>query len=225
MSDSDQRRAEAIYAIWQDPTTYNAYRHGPPYLPGLPFDREASAKQGSEAPMGTIAEAPLGALVAGLRALAFIHQTYHWQTRGKSFYADHQLFERLYNESLGQIDKLAEKAVFIESEGSVDGTTQVAAIGEFIRAFYVGASYGPEQMIEATYQAERRFLELLNTVRSQLQAGGDKPTTGQLPSGLDNLLQEIADTHEGFMYLLGQRSKVANRTATTKSYDYRRTSK
>lgn len=224
MSDSaGSRRTEAVHAIWQDPTTYNAYRHGPPYLPGLPFVREGSTKTADEAQ--GIVPSLLGGLLAVLRALALIHQTYHWQTRGKSFYTDHLLFERLYNDTQKHIDPLAERVVFLESEGAVDASIQVDAVGEAVKLFYKGASHGSEAMIESAYQAERHFLTLLDTVRKSLQAAGSAPTSGQLPSGLDNLLQDIADTHEGFMYLLGQRNKVASKTASRPSYDYSRGSK
>lgn len=54
----------------------------------------------------------VGALyIASLKALALIHQHSHWTAKGVTFYGDHLLFERLYNDTLELLDEAAEKFV------------------------------------------------------------------------------------------------------------------
>jgi hypothetical protein len=84
--------ADATQAIWQDPSSYDPYTQGPPYLPESPSRRTASQKVSSE--FG------LPEALAALRALAMVHQTHHWLTSGPAFYADHLLFERLYADTM-----------------------------------------------------------------------------------------------------------------------------
>ena len=43
--------------------------------------------------------------------LQTIYKTCHWLTRGSAYYADHQLFERLYGEVTEEIDFLVEKMI------------------------------------------------------------------------------------------------------------------
>jgi hypothetical protein len=55
--------------------------------------------------------AELGVLLSALKALAVVHQSHHWQTRGVTYYGDHLLFERIYGNVDGEVDGIAEKAV------------------------------------------------------------------------------------------------------------------
>lgn len=48
------------------------------------------------------------ALWAGLRGSHHLYWTLHWQAKGQPFYADHELFGRLYKARVEQIDSLAE---------------------------------------------------------------------------------------------------------------------
>src|ERR1700733_8176214 len=116
---------ESIQVVWHDPTAYDPLKHGPPYLPGVTYEpvklsseqkkeirrraKQASDLVAPEIPGYQRADLPM--LLAAMQAAAMVHQMHHWMCKGPTFFADHKLFERLYEESLELIDQLAEKAV------------------------------------------------------------------------------------------------------------------
>lgn len=142
----------------------------------------------------------LGGVLAVLRAASIVHQAHHWQTRGSSFYGDHQLFDRLYSEGLEGIDQVAERAVGLggrELVGAARQSTLVADLiarwtsmsGDSSAAGLAGISLGVERDVVSAVTEAKRSLE----------------ASGRLTEGTDNLLQGIADQHEEFVYLLQQR--------------------
>lgn len=201
-------------------------KHGPPYLK-LSADKKASVRQAFSERSAQLqqfidiqaayydalpvnAEEPLRPLswvLASLRALSLVHQTHHWQTRGGSYYADHLLFQRLYEDGTGLIDQVAERAVGLGSSALVDLTRQINNIHRIITmamsAFGESAS-SPEQMVQRSLVGEMLFLKFLGQMISKLEA------SGALTPGLSNLLEGVADKHEEFTYLLSQRSKTAS---------------
>src|ERR1700760_4998396 len=97
---------DSMHALWVDPLKFDVTENGPPYLP----EKSARVRTAHSHTLGELL-APfegkpgqeLGLLVAVLRAASVVHQSHHWQTRGTSFYGDHLLFEKLYNDSLEAI--------------------------------------------------------------------------------------------------------------------------
>lgn len=231
---SDENHAPSIYAVWHDPTTYDHLKMGPPYLPGPENWKSAGRpKEASGAPdsdslqevkalvareaanedvvntlghflldYGQNAMAELGALLSYLRAINFAHQTHHWQTRGPSFYADHLLFERLYNDTLKMVDQLAERSVGKGSPLLVNAVIQSTHQLLILKDLYNGAPMepGPEECVLVSLKGVLRFLVLLQLVHGLLEK------KGMLSHGTDNLLQDIADKSEEFVYLLKQRT-------------------
>ena len=236
--------ADSIYAVWHDPTTYDHLKMGPPYLPGpesrkaLGRQKEASAIPDSDSlaevralvskeaanedvanvlghfllDYGQESMAELAALLTYLRALAFVHQTHHWQTRGPTFFADHQLFDRLYNDTLPMIDKIAERCVGAGSPSLVNpviqSTHQLLIIKDLYNAAPMQAE--TEQCVLISFKGVLRFLVLLRIAYGLLEK------KGMLSHGIDNLVQDIADKSEEFVYLLKQRAggRTAKRTAS-----------
>jgi DNA-binding ferritin-like protein len=135
----------------------------------------------------------LSRLVALLRAVQIIHHTAHWQTAGATFYGDHLLFERLYTGITEEFDGLAEKAVAYCGVGSVDAPGQAAQILEVI------ATVTGTDLVRKSLTAEQAVQDEIEECRAVLEAAGE------LPLGLDNYLQGLADSHETAIYLLGQR--------------------
>lgn len=179
----------SLWSIWHDPTSYDHMQVGPPYLPG---------KTASAAPPAY----PLGALLACLRASSQLHQSNHWRTKGKSFYGDHLLFMRLYEDGLDFIDQVAERAVGMGASAVVDPMVQAQQILGWCTQF-CGEGFtsdDPEACVVTSLKAEQQVCRCIDTVYKQLEAAG------QLSSGTDNLLQGVADLHEGFVYLLQQRN-------------------
>lgn len=216
---STQGPYDSVEVVWHDPTKYDAIKHGPSYLPGR--SRLASAqkaevrafvKQAAAPGLQDLPEAsPLSMVLTFMLALSHVHQTHHWQTAGQSFYADHLLFERLYNESFDFIDQVAERAVGIYGVGSVDPFLQATGV-QMVVAFVCGhtkddtmqpslEAHTPELMVERSLRGEVKFLKVLE---ASIQALGE---FGKLSPGTSNLLEGVSDKHETFVYLLRQRSQ------------------
>lgn len=155
--------------------------------------------------------AELGVLVGVLRAASIVHQSHHWQIQGNSYYGDHLLFDRLYSDSLGFIDSVAERAVGSGDRNLVCPKTQSVLIQDLI-AYWCQATgeLDPHVMVAVSLTIERSVLELIKTAKARLSA------QDKLSDGTDNLLQGVADKHEEFVYLLQQRV----REASTR-YDFR----
>ncbi len=213
--------AESIYALWHDPTTYDHMKMGPPYLPDMQVRLARSTKReirayvqktANESPVAQIfmhlvgdyqglALAELGAFVAVLRSAALVHQSHHWQTRGDTFYSDHKLYEGLYEESLSFIDRIAERAVGAGNRLLVHPVIQASQVGSIVKFFCgdIQADPTPDQYALVSFMTEVYVLSFLGMTYQALEA------TQMLSKGTDNLLQETADKHETFVYLLRQR--------------------
>jgi len=137
----------------------------------------------------------LGALTAVLRLLAITAQSYHWRTSGQSYYEDHQLFERVYNDVNAMVDPLAERTIGLTGRGEVfSPAAQWTAMGAILEHTLLSDDF-PAALLQfsvTTLQDIHKVLEGLE------QAGA-------LTDGLENLLQGFADTIEEHVYLLRQR--------------------
>jgi DNA-binding ferritin-like protein len=213
--------AESIYALWHDPSTYDHMRMGPPYLPDAQVRlaqttkrtlREEVQKYANDSPVAQIFStlvgqyqgivlAELGALVAVLRAAALIHQSHHWQTRGDSFYGDHLLYERLYDDSLDLVDRVAERAVGSGHRLLVQPVIQADQVGSLVKFFCgdIKSDPNPDEYAAISFMTEVYVLSFLGLAYNALEA------SQLLTNGTDNLLQDVSDKHESFMYLLRQR--------------------
>lgn len=203
---------DSIHALWVDPLAFEPDENGPPYLPEKPRVKVASGADSvltvvvDGLPAGPAVE--LAALVAILRAGALVHQSHHWQTNGPSYYGDHLLFERVYNESVGFIDQVAERAVGLGAEAFVGPTLQARLIPVITR-MWCSDGGDPSEFVSLSLSVERCIVDCIETARAILR------DRSELSSGTDNLLQGVADKHEEFIYLLQQR------THTDYSYDSR----
>jgi DNA-binding ferritin-like protein len=198
---------ESTHATWVDPLTYDFLRNGPPYLPeGERGTRMASLSVEVDIFSQLVRDyqalpmAELGVLVSILRAASIVHQGHHWQTRGGNFYGDHLLFERLYNDSLGFIDQIAERAVGSGSRDLVCPKTQLRQASDLAQLW----CSTPEEptsfdMVGVSLRIEQDVLGALKAARLSLES------KGLLTDGTDNLIQGVADKHEEFVYLLQQR--------------------
>lgn len=215
---------DSLYAMWHDPLAYDHMEMGPPYLPEG-TSKFASSVRGPErfklyraanaAPLeqifshlvGEYSHYPmseLAVLLSCLRAAAFVHQTHHWQTRGDTFYADHLLYERLYNDSLPMIDQLAERTVGSGHHLLVHPVIQSGQVASLVK-FFVGdiqTNLTTDESARVSLVTEVQLLALLSMVYQTIEG------KQQLSPGTDNLLQDGADKHESFVYLLRQRNQV-----------------
>lgn len=149
---------------------------------------------------GGVSYAELSVVLVHLRYLAVVHQTHHWIAQGDPFYSDHQLFERLYNDVVKEIDDVAEKSIGLGSEHNVNLMLQVSQLNQLCKA------YGSPQTVpqssdlaRTSLVAECNFLKILEAACESMRSQGtDTP-------GIENLLQGIADLHENHVYLLKRR--------------------
>lgn len=214
--------SETLAAVWGDPTEYDMQKHGPPYLPPVTaaqrqearkFAQKRAAYYDVERP-SVDKYAPLSFLLAFMRALYLIHQTAHWQTRGGHYYADHTLFQRIYEESLEGIDSIAERSIGLGGPQHVALGSQIEAIEAIIGMISKGEAVPDvESLVRRSLDAESLFLEALTAAKESVQKSGG------MTEGLDDLLQGTASKHEEFVYLLGQRSAAG--TAAEYTYDRR----
>jgi DNA-binding ferritin-like protein len=168
-------------------------------VPGIPVDLNNPQSLTNEW-MG-LPYAELSMLIVQLKVATLIHQAHHWISRGDSFYGDHLLFQRLYDGSQAHIDSLAEKTVGLGSERNVDlllSTKQIARL--------IGDDYGmilsmprSSELASKSLSVEKRVLSAIEYARESLKV------QGLLTTGLDNLLADIADSREEYLYLLKQR--------------------
>jgi len=195
---------DSIHALWVDPLAFEPGENGAPYLPESK-PRTASLRDGIletlllGMPKGANG-AELGVLVAILRAAGLVHQSHHWQTCGTAQYGDHLLFERIYNESVGFVDQIAERAVGTGGESLVCPKLQAGMIPVLVSHWCQSpVPPSPLEMVATSLEVERCVLDCLELARGRLDGKGG------LSSGTDNLLQGVADKHEEFVYLLQQR--------------------
>ena len=199
---------DATHVIWQDPSSYDPLFHGPPYLPGMGVrgDRTASSKVVT----GTLAGMRLPAILVFLRALTLIHHSHHWLTKGGDFYGDHLLFERLYTETLEEVDQVGERAIGTGSPiAYLTPTAQAKQMAYLVSSLCnapltdsMHIDEGPNNLVRVSLEAEKKFIGCLERVTAQME------TEGALSRGVDDLLAGIQDQHESHVYLLGQRDQT-----------------
>jgi len=142
----------------------------------------------------------LSVLLVHLKYLSALHQNHHWTCMGDPYYGDHLLFQRLYDGVTKEIDTVAEKAIGLGCTGNVD----LQLVNSQVLKLICGqgsASMIPQtsDLAKKSLMAEMNFIKVIDHVISSLEE------CGLLTSGLSNMLEGIADVHEGHIYLLKQR--------------------
>jgi len=186
---------DATQAIWQDPSSYDPYLHGPPYLPSARLKAASQVFSVFAASPGT----EMAGLLVFLRAVAMVHQTHHWVTKGNTSYGDHLLFERLYNGMLPEIDSVAERAV--GSTGATliaDFRAQASCVADILNSLGQPGESAAE-LVQKSLEAEALLSLGVTKIVELLK------NNSSLSRGTDNLIAGIEDKHEEHRYLLQQR--------------------
>lgn len=154
----------------------------------------------------------MAAILSFIRALTGMYQHMHWRTHGEVYYADHLLFNRLYDETYGNIDSVAERTIGLFNDSHAIGPVEdFEKVLELLKSF--GADQGkPELFPIKALGAEKMFLDAIAQTRKILES------EDILTDGVDNLLQGIADLHESHTYLLQQRTNEKRGTMLVKLY-------
>jgi DNA-binding ferritin-like protein len=132
--------------------------------------------------------------VASLRAIYLIEQFAHWGTRGVSFYSDHLMFERLYQQAAKDADLAAEKFIGLFGEDAVDFKAQQ----EYLNKLLIKYEDHAMEKLRLALTIEKDFVGFSKQVYDTF----DKD--GTLSLGLDDMFCQIASNHEGSIYLLQQ---------------------
>lgn len=143
----------------------------------------------------------LATLLSFTRALALVEQTCHWQASGDPFYGDHLLFERIYNDTVSEIDTVAEKTVGLCGSALVNPLIGAHQVAEIVKLLYGAGAHVPNtnDLVTRMHAAELHFIKVVELVAEKMNAS----SMGTL--GCDNMLAGIADKHEEHVYLLKQR--------------------
>jgi len=145
-------------------------------------------------PASEKSQAILTDLLACLRALQVHYYTAHWQAKGDPYYADHILFERMYDALPDEFDTLAEKCVAYFGGGCVEAVAQVSRMALFLEHWD-----GGEGLYERSLNAEEDLQVLLEAAYHIVDE------KGEMSLGLDDYLMALANAHETNIYLLQQR--------------------
>lgn len=136
-------------------------------------------------------------VLADLKALYNAFQSAHWRAKGDSYYGDHLLYQRIYDDIAAEIDSVAERAIdhsgddsFVEP-GKLLGATSVS-LKDLVF---------PGELAVSLLNAEIAFLQRLDQALNRLRE------RGKATNGVEDLLQGIASKHEEHVYLLKQRIK------------------
>lgn len=164
---------------------------------GLVVDNFAAA-------WGGIAYAELSVVLAHLRFLAMLHQTHHWIAKGDPFWGDHMLFSGLYETVTDEVDVVAEKSIGLGGEANVNLQLQVSQILKQVCGSGKGQTVPQSSdLAKSSLVAEFHFLEVLKAADESLKSNGTSTP------GVENMLQQLFDTHEKHVYLLKRRCSVA----------------
>jgi DNA-binding ferritin-like protein len=136
--------------------------------------------------------------LAVLKAARDHYRSAHWNVKGDSFYGDHLLYERLYEDVEEEIDSFAEKMIGIcgpihdygENARKVSSISQKWAV--------IDCPHRRSLKVEKTVT---RFLEKLHAKLEE---------TDQITLGLGDMITGIADKHEEHLYLIKQRLRKEN---------------
>ena len=139
----------------------------------------------------------LASLGTMLHALQLLHQAAHWQVRGPTYYGDHLLFQRLYDGIPKEIDSVGERTVNTGDPRLVCPILVANLSAELLQGW--GKGHGKveqaTELVGLSLRAEKEFVLAISQALAQAPAS----------DGTQNLLQGIADAHEGNVYLLQQR--------------------
>lgn len=127
-----------------------------------------------------------------LRLLYVIYQNFHWQCKGLTFYSNHLLFQRLYEDVQGQVDESAEKfqglfQLNIQLEEFIQHLTDVNEL------IFTSKSV-PLDFFKHAIVLEKELLQLNQDIYKELNS--------KMSKGLDNMLAAHADSAENRLYLL-----------------------
>ena len=127
----------------------------------------------------------------------------HNLVKGTGFAGDHDsLYGPIYLEVQESIDRVIEKGVGVFDDEGLGCPLRITADALIVLEKWESpAGQSPCRIADVALEYSRQFVTMDENVAETLKG------MGALTYGLDNLLAELADVHEGYVYLLQQRAK------------------
>ncbi len=144
-------------------------------------------------------------IIAILRTLNMGYHHAHVNVKGADYYGDHLLLQRLYTDgsSLDEIDTVMERLKglyptrLIQTGETLDRMEQEYEIISVIDS--------PGENITKFQALVKLEMRLQGVIAKLVQALEDRSILGNGTDGTVNLLQDVADKHQGSIYLINQR--------------------
>jgi len=145
----------------------------------------------------------MSAYIGFVRAFHLWFHAAHNLAKGTGFAGDHvSLYGPIYVEVQDSIDRIIEKAIGIFDDEILGCPIRITSDAVLIlEGWESPADQAAERIADAALEYAKQLVKLDERVAQTLDE------MGTLTYGLDNLLAELADTHEGYVYLLRQRIK------------------
>jgi len=157
----------------------------------LYFDmKEGRIKLASKADK-TVSIGLLNEYLAMLRLVALIHQHGHWKCKSPEFYANHLLFERIYDNAAERVDGIAEKLIGLYGNAALKHDGQTKLINKMNK-------YTSDDHIQNSLDAEKDFIEMAEDLYNRIKE------IGEMTLGLDDLIMAQSSEAETSVFLLSQ---------------------
>jgi DNA-binding ferritin-like protein len=134
------------------------------------------------------------AVYVALRVEDMLFHAYHWRSKGKDYYGDHLLYQRLYLARAEEIDRIGEVLVPIGGENAVAPVVTITGMQDL--AARVEATPGTDA---------QRGLALVNETLRRINDANALLGKENLSLAVNNVLAGMADKHLEALYLLKQR--------------------
>lgn len=142
------------------------------------------------------------ALLADIHAYAMTAWTFHWRAGGPNYYADHELFGRLYKEAHECLDSIAETAIGTADDDMYINVNHWASkTAECVQKSVGGRDADsinfPDILFDMASAALHRIHFSLDALNNE----------GRKTDGTEDLLQGLANKFQSHVYLLQQRRR------------------
>ena len=134
----------------------------------------------------------LNTYVAMLRLVYLVHQNSHWKCKCNSFYGNHLMFQRLYEDALARLDGSAEKLIGIFGNDCLDVKQHASLIGELMDQFC------SDDQVKNSLEVEKAFQKISDVTYNKIKE------LNKMTLGLDDMIMANHSASETATYLLQQ---------------------
>jgi starvation-inducible DNA-binding protein len=132
-------------------------------------------------------------LFADVFAFSLLAKNSHWNNEGQMFYEHHLLYDRVYEESYANVDRIAE---YIRGWG-VRAPASLPLLAELTTIPVVTGTLEPEAYLRVVLAGNDLVLKTLKEVNTALLTNPDPRALGGL-----NIVGDVSETHCSLGFLL-----------------------